>query len=165
VVSKLVEAIEQRCCAFSLETGYEHLAVCIEAVFDDRGELFVGLAGCEDRLGHAGAAFTVHVEPCKTEIRHSRRSQAIDSLVNTELPGDDRFQNLLNFVPVQRSSIGIHVRSATVRRAESAVYRSAVNFSYNLDGVYSDLGEKSVSACRDPDQLSRRAIKRSRRSS
>ena len=101
---------EQRSCAPFLETRYEHLAVNIEAPFDNDIELFVGLAGCEDRLGHAGSVFTIGVEACKAEILDSSITQSIDSLVNTELTGCDRFQKLLSFFSVQRSSNGGRAR-------------------------------------------------------
>jgi hypothetical protein len=110
VVAKLVEVFEQRSRALLLEAGHQHLAVRIEAPFHDTSELFVCLAWCEDRLGHAGTPFTVGVEACEAEILDSLSSQAIDSLVDTELTGGDSFQHLLNFFSVQRSSIGVHAR-------------------------------------------------------
>jgi hypothetical protein len=55
--------------------------------------------------------------------------QAINRFVNTELTGGQSFQNFLNIVSVQRSSIGIYARSVFAGRAEPAVYPPSASFS------------------------------------
>jgi hypothetical protein len=134
VVAQLFKAIEQRFRAIFLETRHEDFAMGIEATFDDDGKLLVGLAGCEDRLRHAGAAFTVGVEACKTKILNSSISQAIGSLVNTELTRGDRFQYLLNFFSVQQSSIGCRARSDISGRGERAVYLPIASCFHKSEG-------------------------------
>ena len=137
VVPQLVESSEQASARSCSRRVTSTLPWCVETPFDDTRKLLVGLAGGEDHLGHAGSSFTVGVEPRKTEIVDSLGAQAFDGVVDTEPTGGDRFQYFLNFVPVQRSSIGVHTCSVTAGRPNRQCTRPQGRFSTKLRGIVS----------------------------